>query len=108
MELQIADKVYFVAGASRGLGYAIAEELICNGASVAIASRDRAAVQAAAEKLNTCGQGLARGYTMDASSEPSIAAAIAMAAADFGRLDGLLVNAGGPPAGQFDVFSDED
>ena len=50
MDLAVKDKVYMVAGASRGLGYGIAEVLAQEGARVAIAGRDGPAVTAAAEQ----------------------------------------------------------
>ncbi|WP_295871810.1 SDR family oxidoreductase [uncultured Zhongshania sp.] len=108
MELHVENKVYLVAGASKGLGCAIAEQLALNGASVAIASRSESAIKASARALSEATGADVRGYTMDASSGVSIADWVALASADFGRVDGLVVNAGGPPPGQFDVFSDED
>ncbi|GAA4083708.1 SDR family oxidoreductase [Zhongshania borealis] len=108
MDLQIDDKVFLVAGASKGLGLAIAEQLSLNGARVAIASRDTAAIAAAAGALTARSGKEVRAYTMDASDKLSIQQWVANAHADFGRIDGLVVNAGGPPPGQFDVFSDED
>ena len=95
MELNVKNKVYLVAGASKGLGYAIAEQLALNGASIAIASRNADAIHSAAATLAAETGADVRGYAMEAS-------------ADFGRVDGLVVNAGGPPPGQFDVFSDDD
>lgn len=108
MELNVKDKVFLVAGASKGLGYAIAEQLTLNGAAVAIASRDQAAIASAAEVLASATGANVRGYSMDASNAESIANWIGQASKDFGRVDGLVVNAGGPPPGQFDVFSDDD
>lgn len=108
MELDVKDKVYFVAAASRGLGYAIAEVLASEGARVAIASRDKKAVEQAVESLAAAHGADVRGYTMDAQNGDSISVAISSAVSDFGQIDGLLVNAGGPPPGQFDSFNDED
>ena len=108
MELNVKDKVFLVAGASKGLGYAIAEQLALNGAAVAIASRDQAAIGSAAEALASATGAKVRGYAMDASKAESIANWVNQASKDFGRIDGLVVNAGGPPPGQFDAFSDDD
>lgn len=108
MDLQLVGKIYFVAGASRGLGYAIAEQLALNGASVAIASRDETAIQIAAQTLvEHTGQQVAA-YVMDARDEGSIAETLAAVQDEFGGLDGLVVNAGGPPPGYFDDFDDDD
>ena len=77
------------------------------GAKVAMASRTRAKIDAAAAKLQEEHRVDARGYVMDAADAGSIAHWIAAAHKDFGRIDGLVVNAGGPPAGKFDKFSDD-
>ena len=108
MELNVKNKVYLVAGASKGLGYAIAEQLALNGASIAIASRNADAIHSAAATLAAETGADVRGYAMDAGDGSSITQWVARASADFGRVDGLVVNAGGPPPGQFDVFSDDD
>ena len=49
MDLGLKGKVAMVAGASRGLGYAVAEALAREGALVSIASRDEQAIAAAAK-----------------------------------------------------------
>jgi 3-oxoacyl-[acyl-carrier protein] reductase len=51
MELDLTGRRAFVGGASRGLGLAIAEALIAEGASVAIVARDPAALEAAQARL---------------------------------------------------------
>ncbi len=45
---------------------------------------------------------------MDATDSDSISTWISDSLRDFGRIDGLVVNAGGPPPGKFDKFTDED
>ncbi len=108
MDLEIAGKVFLVAGASKGLGLAIAEQLSLNGARVAISSRDATAIALAATDLAERTGYEVKGYAMDARDGGSIKQWVADASRDFGRIDGLVVNAGGPPAGQFDAFGDED
>lgn len=106
MDLGLKDKVILVAAASKGLGYGIAEALAREGARVSLASRTEAEIQAAAESL---GEGYdidARGYVMDATKPESIRDWIAASIRDFGRIDGLVVNAGGPPAGGFESCDD--
>ena len=51
MDLGLTGKVAMVAGASRGLGYAVAKALADEGARVSIASRDDAAIRAAAQRI---------------------------------------------------------
>jgi 3-oxoacyl-[acyl-carrier protein] reductase len=106
MELNIKGKVFMVAASSKGLGYGIARELGLNGATVCIASRDRVHVEAAAEKLREETGATVLASVFNASDGPSIQSWVSEVAAAFERIDGLVVNAGGPPPGNFDDFSD--
>jgi 3-oxoacyl-[acyl-carrier protein] reductase len=108
MDLQVSGKVFFIAAASKGLGYAIARQLASNGASIAIASRNADAIREAATALSVESGQKVVGYVMDAADADSINGAMTAAVAEFGRLDGLLVNAGGPPPGEFEAFCDAD
>src|SRR5665811_1830239 len=51
MNLDLEDRVYIVSGASRGLGFATAAELVADGARVVIASRSQEAINTAAIAL---------------------------------------------------------
>jgi short-subunit dehydrogenase len=51
MDLQLTGKRAVVTGASRGIGYAVAETLAAEGADVALVARDQAALDAAAKRL---------------------------------------------------------
>ena len=53
MDLGLKGKVAMVAGASRGLGFAVAQALASQGAFVSIASRDEASIRAAASRLGS-------------------------------------------------------
>jgi len=104
MDLGLAGKVALVAAASKGLGRAIAHELAAEGASLAICSRDRAAIEATARAIAdaTGAQVLAR--AADVSRPPDIAAMVEAALARFGRVDVLVTNSGGPPPGRFEAL----
>jgi len=106
MELNIKGKVFMVAASSKGLGYGIARELALNGATVCIASRNHEHVEAAAEKLREETGATVLASVFNASDGPSIQSWVGEVAAAFERIDGLVVNAGGPPPGNFDGFSD--
>lgn len=108
MQLGLQDKVILVAASSKGLGYGIAEAVAREGARVALGSRTRADIEAAATTLRDQHGADARGYVLDATDAASIQAWCAAAQDDFGTVDGLVVNAGGPPAGTFDKFDDDD
>ncbi|MBT3447964.1 MAG: SDR family oxidoreductase [Bacteroidetes Order II. Incertae sedis bacterium] len=101
-------KVIAVAAASAGLGFGIAEAVAKQGGSVSIASRTREKIDAAAKSLREAQGVNAKGYVMDAADPASISSWITDTLEDFGRIDGLVVNAGGPPPGKFDAFSDTD
>lgn len=97
-----------VAASSKGLGYGIARELAENGAVVCIASRTKDEVEAAAEKIREETNATVHAFVFDASDAVSIEKWINEVALVFERIDGLVVNAGGPPPGNFDSFNDAD
>ena len=91
----LAGKVVLVTGSSTGIGYAMAERLVSEGAKVLIHGRDPAEIEGAVSKLGPA----AKGTTGDLG-EPDTAQAIVDAArAAFGRIDGLVNNAGIYPRG---------
>jgi 3-oxoacyl-[acyl-carrier protein] reductase len=106
MDLQLTGKRALVTGASRGLGFATARGLACEGCRVAINSRN-------VEKLNDSARKLIAqchtevialpGDITDASTPETL---IQQATQAFDGLDILITNAGGPPPGQFDSFDD--
>jgi len=108
MDLKLKEKVAMVAASSKGLGYGIAQALAQEGASLSIGSRTEKDIEAAAEKLrNETGvQVLAN--VLDSSSPQSIQNWTDSTLREFGGIDKLVVNAGGPPTGKFEDFSDED
>lgn len=108
MNLNISDKVFMVAASSKGLGYGIARELAQNGAVVCLASRNRSHVEEAAQTLRNETNGNVHASVFDAADAASIAAWAAEIKNVYGRLNGLVVNAGGPKPGNFDDFNDDD
>jgi len=91
-----------VAGASRGLGYAVAEALAREGAKVSIASRDEQAIAAAAARIG--GDVLA--VPVEVRSADAIRRWADETAQRFGGVDLLFTNSGGPPAGAAISFDD--
>jgi 3-oxoacyl-[acyl-carrier protein] reductase len=103
MELGLKGKVAMVAGASRGLGFAVAQALANEGAAVSIASRDEAAVRAAAGRLGSA-QVLAT--AVDVRSAEDIQRWAVATQTRFGGIDLLFANSGGPSAGAALSFDD--
>ena len=103
MDLELSGKVALVAGASRGLGFAVAQALAREGGRVSIASRDEAAVRNAARRIG--GDVLAT--PLDVRSAEGIHRWTAATAEKHGGIDLLFTNAGGPPAGAALSFDDQ-
>lgn len=83
-------KVALVTGASRGIGRAIAQGLAGAGMDVALAARGKKDLDATVEAIG----GSAHGYPADLRSSAECARLVESVAADFGRLDVLVNNAG--------------
>ena len=98
MDLGIAGRVALVTAASKGLGLASARALAEEGAKVVICARGEEALAAAEAQLATLTEVLA---IPDDVTEPEAPARLVQAAVlRFGRLDIVVANAGGPPAGR--------
>lgn len=108
MDLNLAGKVFMVAASSKGLGFAIAEALAREGAHVSMGSRTPSSIVAAADLLAEKYGVKTRGFVLDASSGSSIEQWTRGTLDVFGRIDGLVVNAGGPAQGMFDNLTDSD
>lgn len=106
MELGLKGKVAMVAGASRGLGYAVARGLAAEGVRVSMSSRDDAKIADAAKRIGAETGAETFSMPVDVRSADSIAAWHAKTVEKFGGVDLLFVNAGGPPAGTVLSFDD--
>jgi len=101
VNLGIAGKRALVMGGSRGLGRAVAEALIAEGAKVAICARDEAKLKEAAQAIG------ATAFPCDLSVEGAAAKLVGEVIGKLGGIDILLVNTGGPPPGVFDGIDDQ-
>jgi 3-oxoacyl-[acyl-carrier protein] reductase len=106
MDLQLKDKCAFVAGSSRGLGFATALTLASEGCKVVVNSRDNEKANAAAKKITTQTGIQAFGIAGDVSDAYAADDLIKSAVDLLGGLDILVTNAGGPPSGSFEIFDD--
>ena len=91
----LAGKAILVTGSTAGIGRAIAERLIADGASVLVNGRDEAEVEAVCERLGEA----ARGATGDLADPSTAEALVDATCRAFGRIDGLVNNAGIYPRG---------
>jgi NAD(P)-dependent dehydrogenase (short-subunit alcohol dehydrogenase family) len=89
---RVADKVVIVTGAGSGIGRGIALHLAAEGAHVVVADRDVDGGQATAASVS--GTGSAVFVAVDVAGEESCRALVEAAVRRYGRLDGLVNNAG--------------
>ena len=107
MDLGLKDKVTLIAAGSRGLGRAVAEELAVEGASLLLCARDAKTLAEAAAAIadNTGAHVLA--VPADVTVVNDIKRVVDAGNERFGRIDILVTNAGGPPAGRFEQLTRE-
>jgi len=107
VDLGLAGRRAVVAGASQGLGYAIARALAAEGCRVAICSRSEERVDAAARRIADETGAEVAGAAVDVADGSRIRAWLDGVAARWGGLDLVVPNAGGPPPGAFAEVDEE-
>ena len=105
MDLGLKGKVAMVAGASRGLGFAVADALAREGAIVSMSSTTQASIDEAARRLSS-GGATVFGTTVDVRNGEQITAWTESTIERFGGVDLLFTNGGGPPSGAAVSFDD--
>jgi 3-oxoacyl-[acyl-carrier protein] reductase len=111
MDLGLAGRRAIVTGGSKGLGKAISAELMAEGASVVICSRNAVELAATAEELTknaAAGAGAVHAIACDVTDPDQVARFIADSVDALGGLDILVNNAGGARPGQFGTLTDDD
>ncbi len=106
MDLGLRGRAAFVAASSKGMGRAIADTFAAEGADVAMCARSEAELLAAAESVRRHGTRVVA-HACDVTVAAQVADTVARAATELGRLDILVVNAGGPPPGVFEGLDDD-
>jgi 3-oxoacyl-[acyl-carrier protein] reductase len=102
MDLGLTNRTAFVAGASSGLGRAVALELLNEGARVALCSRDEDRITTAAADVQAeAGVPAEKVLPLvcDVTDEADVRTAVSETVETFGDLHVLVTNAGGPPSG---------
>jgi 3-oxoacyl-[acyl-carrier protein] reductase len=101
MDLGLSGKVALVTASSRGLGKAVALQLALEGAHVAICARGEADLAVASRDIFSASQHPALAIRADVSDSASVSELVSRVLEAEGRIDILVLNAGGPPPGAF-------
>ncbi|MGH7573931.1 MAG: SDR family oxidoreductase [Longimicrobiales bacterium] len=107
MELGLRGRVGLVAASSRGLGRAVAEELAAEGAALILCAREEDALRETASAIEGRSGVKVIPVAADLSDPAGVDAVVAAGLDAFGKVDVLVTNAGGPPAGPFESHSSE-
>ncbi|HJY28294.1 MAG TPA: SDR family oxidoreductase [Pyrinomonadaceae bacterium] len=105
MDLGLKDKVALVAAGSRGLGRAVAEELAAEGASLVLCAREAETLSETTAAIADTYNAHVLGVPADVTVIDDIKRVVDSGNERFGRIDILVTNAGGPPAGRFDQLT---
>lgn len=100
MDLQLKGKKALVMGSSQGLGRAIAESLIAEGADVVLCARDQAKLDQAVRETKA-----KAGFACDLTKPGAAAKLVEQARQALGGIDILVTNTGGPKKGRFDEIA---
>ena len=101
MDLGLKGKVALVAASSRGLGRACAEELALEGAALVLCARESAALEEVATGIRSASGVEVLARPVDLSNPAEVDGLVDAALEQFGRVDVLVTNTGGPTAGKF-------
>jgi NAD(P)-dependent dehydrogenase (short-subunit alcohol dehydrogenase family) len=109
MDLGLAGRRALVTGGSKGIGLAAADELLAEGASVAICSRTEDELSAAAKELRGRHPDAAVvDVVADVTDADQVQRLVEQSAAELDGLDILVNNAGGAHPGNFESLTDDD
>lgn len=101
MDLGLSGRVALVTAASKGLGKAAALSLAREGCKVALCSRRPEATEAAAQEIRQATGAEVLAVAADVTQQADIDNLVKATLDKFGRIDVLVINAGGPPPGNF-------
>jgi len=108
MDLELTGRVAIVGGSSRGLGRACAERLAREGADVVLVATGAETLERTATEIREETGAEVLAVCADQSREGEAARIVRKTVERFGPVDILISNTGGPPAGDFEDFADED
>lgn len=105
MNLGLKGKVALIAASSKGLGFAVADELAAEGARLIINGRGEDSLKQASDSIIERYGSDVLSVVGDVSATADAARIVNAGIERFGRIDILITNSGGPPAGRFDDLS---
>ncbi|MHA2408148.1 MAG: SDR family oxidoreductase [Candidatus Ranarchaeia archaeon] len=110
MDLELENKIALVMASSKGLGKAVAERLVREGAKVAICARTEKTLNQTAKTLKKLSKegDMVFAQVCDVTKTSALKRFIQDVAKKWGTIHVLFCNAGGPPPGEFMDFSLED
>ena len=112
MNLGLENKVALVLASSKGLGLACAKGLYEEGANIVICSRSEDNLKIAKAKIEISGSIASNNkifpIVADLMYEDQIKSLVEKTLKEFGRIDVLVHNAGGPPSGPIEKITKED
>jgi 3-oxoacyl-[acyl-carrier protein] reductase len=107
MDLGLGGRVAFLAASSKGLGKAVAEELAAEGCSLVLCARGQEALAATGKEIERQHAVKVVLVPADVGKPGEAERVVKEGKAKLGKIDILLTNSGGPPAGSFESLTPE-
>lgn len=107
MNLGLTHKVAIVMAASKGLGKGVATVLAQEGANIVIGARDEKTLQETARQIREQTKSKILAIPTDVTRLKDLEVVVGQTIKEFGKVDILVTNAGGPPTGMFENITDE-
>ncbi|WP_394748852.1 SDR family oxidoreductase [Spongiimicrobium salis] len=108
MDLGLKDKIAFIGASSDGLGKSVALEMAKEGAHLIICGRNADRLENTKEEIKAVGTGKVLAIQGDLSLAADRERMLSETLKEFGKVDVLVTNTGGPPSGKFENLSQED
>lgn len=108
MDLGIKNRVALVAASSKGLGKAVAFQLSREGSKVVICARNKERLFKTRDEITSQTRGQVRAFLADVRDREQVSRMVKNVVDEFGTIEILVCNTGGPPSGLADEFTLDD